>query len=89
MKSIEDIIKEVREANHYYQTYHMYLADKDIIEVAKIYASQFQEGGEVELMKEKLQKCYTEIWKNTVYPLSMSGKPKPDDILKKEFEWLK
>src|ERR1039457_5099929 len=39
--------------------------------------------------KAKLQKCYTEIWKTMRYPAEMKGKPKADDILKKEFPFLK
>ena len=39
-------------------------------------------------MKNKLQKCYTEIWKNMSYPMSMKGQLKADDILKKEFPFL-
>lgn len=38
--------------------------------------------------EEKLQKCYTEIWKDMKYPLSMQGEQKADDILKKEFPFL-
>ena len=38
--------------------------------------------------QEKLQKCYTEIWKTQLYPYETKGKPKADDILKREFKWL-
>lgn len=44
---------------------------------------------EKEILMQKIQKCYTEIWKTQVYPLSMKGKPKADDILKREFPFLK
>ena len=39
--------------------------------------------------EEKIQKCYTEIWKTQIYPAETRGKPKGDDILKREFKWLK
>lgn len=39
--------------------------------------------------QNRIQKCYTEIWKTQMYPLSMKGKPKADDILKREFNFLK
>lgn len=39
--------------------------------------------------EEKIQKCYTEIWKTQMYPVETKGKPKGDDILKREFKWLK
>ena len=41
------------------------------------------------IFKKRLQKCYTEIWENMMYPISMKGNPKADDILKKSFNWLK
>lgn len=40
-------------------------------------------------LQNKIQKCYTEIWKTQMYPLSMLSKPKADDILKKQFPFLK
>ena len=39
--------------------------------------------------EEKIQKCYTEIWKTQVYPYETRRKPKGDGILKREFNWLK
>lgn len=39
--------------------------------------------------QDKLQMCYDEIWKNMVYPISMKGHLKADDILKREFPFLK
>lgn len=60
-----------------------------IDEVTEEYANQFkqterQQGD----WQDKLQNCYTEIWKKMMYPISMRGKDKADDILKKEFPFL-
>lgn len=38
--------------------------------------------------KKALQRCYTEIWHTMIYPISMKGKDKADDILKREFPFL-
>jgi hypothetical protein len=51
--------------------------------------NEYKNKDDVDIIKEKLQKCYTEIWKNMMYPISMKGKPKADDILKREFPFLK
>jgi hypothetical protein len=40
-------------------------------------------------LENGIQKCYTEIWKKMMYPISLKGKPKADDILKAEFPFLK
>ena len=42
----------------------------------------------VETFEDKLQKCYTEIWKKMMYPISMRKQDKADDILKKAFPFL-
>lgn len=39
-------------------------------------------------MLKRIQRCYTEIWHTMSYPISMKGKLKADDILKREFPSL-
>lgn len=59
------------------------------VEYAFLSDNKSGENQDDNLWKEKLQKCYTEIWQNMLYPISMKGKPKADDILKREFPFLK
>ena len=49
----------------------------------------FDQKNDKDGWEEKLQRAYTEIWKTQMYPMSQKGKPKADNILKREFPFLK
>lgn len=51
--------------------------------------NQPTESKEAVELKGGIQKCYTEIWKTQVYPMSTKGKNKADDIIKKYFPFVK